>query len=256
MIGQAWRRVVPLLAVGLLLAGAAVATSMSSIGLHRLEPRGAAPWASVSPDPSGSITSSSRAHSVLRRGEHPLIFIPDWVKYAVLAVIGAMALALVVAMMVHAIQNASRTRVTLAAGGGPASVTTRREAVLAAVDAGIEELASDDGDPRSAVILCWVRLEDIAATAGTGRAPGDSPTDLVTRLLRAHQVSASVLATLAEFYRTARYSRQEIPATMRDQARQALYRLRDELAVSRSGPLEGDAVAAPLIRPRPSGGGR
>ncbi len=59
--------------------------------------------------------------------------------------------------------------------------------MLAAVDAGLADL--DDGDPRAAVIACWVRLEEAAAAAGTPREPGDTPGELVLRLLAGHQVS-------------------------------------------------------------------
>ena len=61
---------------------------------------------------------------------------------------------------------------------------------MAALDAGLEELSDTDRDPRRAVIACWVRLEQAAAAAGTPRHPGDSPTDLVGRLLAEQRVDA------------------------------------------------------------------
>jgi hypothetical protein len=109
-------------------------------------------------------------------------------------------------------------------------VVPGREEVIAAVDAGLVELADDDADPRRAVIACWVRLEHAAAAAGTPRQPGDTPAELVTRLLAGHQVSAAVLYPLAEVYRLARYATHVVDAGMRDQARAALGQLRDELA--------------------------
>jgi uncharacterized protein DUF4129 len=255
MISQAWRRILPLLVVGGLLAAAAVAASWSSVGVHRVP----LPLESLtaSPRPSPSESSASSQLSRTARGEHTLVVIPEWVKIAVLLILAAIVLAFVISVIVYAIRNSRENRTDISVHAVNVTVT-RREAVLAAVDATIEELANDDGDPRSAVILCWVRLEEIAATAGTARAPGDSPTDLVTRLLRAHQVSRPVLGTLADLYRTARYSRQEIGSSMRDQARAALGRLRAELAVSSSGPLDADeAVTAgsPYPRPRPRVGG-
>jgi hypothetical protein len=153
------------------------------------------------------------------------------------------------------------TKIARLAPGG-AALATRREAVLAAVDASIAELASENGDARSAVIACWVRLEEVAATAGTRRETGDTPANLVDRLLRTHQVSARVLYSLAELYRVARYSTQEIESSMRYQARGAFGQLRDELAHSQSGPLEQDPVIDDALsyagsgdetrRPRPS----
>jgi hypothetical protein len=102
--------------------------------------------------------------------------------------------------------------------------------MLAAVDAGLAELTDTDGDPRRAVIACWVRLERAAAAAGTPRAPGDSPTDLVARLLGAHQVSRQVLSALARVYREARFTTHPIDQQMRRTALDALSQVRTELA--------------------------
>src|SRR5262245_44268779 len=116
-----------------------------------------------------------------------------------------------------------------------ASGTTQRreprtaEELVAALEAGLEELSDADRDPRRAVIACWVRLEQAAAAAGTPRHPGDSPTDLVGRLLREQQVDAQVLAALLDVYRQARYATHTVDDQMRVQARSALERLRADL---------------------------
>jgi hypothetical protein len=102
--------------------------------------------------------------------------------------------------------------------------------VRAAVDAGLAELDDADADPRRAVIACWVRLEAAAAAAGTERSPGDTSTELVSRLLARHYVTGPVLGALAEVYREARFARHEVGAATREQARTALRLLRDELS--------------------------
>ena len=124
-----------------------------------------------------------------------------------------------------------------------------------------------DADPRRAVIACWVRLEQAAAAAGTPRQPGDTSTELVGRLLREHQVSADVLEAFAAVYREARFAPHEVDLGMRDQARAALRRLRDELdgasttgaAVARAAGRGGRMMrvrppdaAASAIRPTPA----
>jgi hypothetical protein len=101
--------------------------------------------------------------------------------------------------------------------------------VVAALDAGLVDLSDSDADPRRAVIACWLRLEQAAAAAGTPKQIGDSPTDLVSRLLQAHEVSADVLAALADVYREARYATHTVDDRMRVQARSALQRIRTEL---------------------------
>ena len=86
-------------------------------------------------------------------------------------------------------------------------------------------------DPRRAVIACWVRLEQAAAAAGTPRQPGDSPTDLVTRLLARARGSSAGRAGRLRRRSTARPGTPRTPVDdrMRDQARAALRRLRAEL---------------------------
>ncbi len=108
----------------------------------------------------------------------------------------------------------------------------QRDDVLAAVDAGIADLMADDSDPRGAVIACWVRLEAVAAAAGLDQHPGATSSDLVANLLASQRVSVDVLTSLADLYRTARYSQHVIEATMRDEARAALIRLRGEIVIA------------------------
>ena len=79
------------------------------------------------------------------------------------------------------------------------------------------------------MIACWDRLEQAAAAPGTPRHAGDTPTDLVGRLLAEQNVDARVLAALAEVYREARYATHMVDDRMRAQARSALERLRADL---------------------------
>jgi hypothetical protein len=111
----------------------------------------------------------------------------------------------------------------------PATTTSTRDDVVAALDAGIEELADSGTDPRQAVIACWVRLEQAAASAGVVRATGDSPTDLVGRLLATQRVDAAALAGLADAYREARYATHPVDDRMRRRAVDAVRRLRTDL---------------------------
>jgi hypothetical protein len=100
----------------------------------------------------------------------------------------------------------------------------------AAIDAGLTELDEADADPRRAVIACWVRLERAAAEAGVPREPGDTSTDLVSRVLAGQRVSADVLATFAALYREARFASHQVDPSTRDRARAALRQIRSELA--------------------------
>jgi hypothetical protein len=118
----------------------------------------------------------------------------------------------------------------------PMTTAATGDEVMAAVEAGLVELSDTDADPRRAVIACWVRLERAAAAAGTPRLVGDSPTELVTRLLSAHQVSRPTLEGFAEVYREARYATHTVGERDRHDAITALRQIRAELSgVARAG---------------------
>jgi hypothetical protein len=156
--------------------------------------------------------------------------LPEWVLtvLAVLCtVIAVGAMGLMAVMMLRG--WTAKERPLLPNTGTPQPMDNTSE-VLAALDAGLDELSDTDADPRRAVIACWVRLEHAAANAGTVRQVGDSPADLVNRLLAAHRVSRPVLDRFAAVYREARYATHTIDDRMRQTALGALRQLRGELA--------------------------
>lgn len=156
--------------------------------------------------------------------------LPDWVGNVALLLLGVLSLValvlVVIALLRDQARRRSRRRGTLGARREQGSTA---DELVAALDAGLEELSDTDRDPRRAVIACWVRLEQAAAAAGTLRHPGDSPTDLVGRLLREQRVDGNVLAALLDVYRQARYATHTVDDEMRRQARSALERMRADL---------------------------
>jgi hypothetical protein len=157
--------------------------------------------------------------------------LPGWigtVAIIVLSLAGAALIGLVVWALVRDQMRRNARRAGRRGIDVPAGPNTPED-LVAALDAGLEELSDTDRDPRRAVIACWVRLEQAAAAAGTTRHAGDSPTDLVGRLLREQRVDAGVLAALLEVYRQARYATHTVDDQMRVQARSALQRLRADL---------------------------
>lgn len=160
--------------------------------------------------------------------------LPEWVLPVLLAVAAA-GVVVVIALVIGA-QLGPGTRFHRRAlrRRAPASSTASRSdvdaEVVAALEAGLSELDEAEADPRRTVIACWVRLERAAGAAGTERLRGDTATDLVLRLLKAHQLSARVLTGFADVYLQARFaSRHEVDENMREQAKAALRRLRGEL---------------------------
>ncbi|GAA0533490.1 hypothetical protein GCM10010172_12990 [Paractinoplanes ferrugineus] len=163
--------------------------------------------------------------------------LPEWVGTVALVILGIILVVVLVLVAWAVLRDAAKRRARKGKRGrrtGQEGVRTAEE-LVAALDAGLEELSDTDRDPRRAVIACWVRLEQAAAAAGTPRNPGDSPTDLVGRLLREQRVDAQVLAALLEVYREARYATHAVDNTMRQQAISALERLRADLGAGVPG---------------------
>ncbi|GIF06511.1 DUF4129 domain-containing protein [Actinoplanes siamensis] len=220
------RRWWPLAAVIGLLFVASLAATRSAPQLDRITPREATPTTQApllppTPDPSAAPATETPVEAA--RG------LPDWVGTLTVVLLTLLVIVMVVILTWALLRDAARRR------RGRTGRTDRRrtgntaEDLVAALDAGLEELSDTDRDPRRAVIACWVRLEQAAAAAGTPRHPGDSPTDLVGRLLAEQRVDAAVLAALMEVYREARYATHTVDDQMRQQARFALERLRADL---------------------------
>ena len=224
------RRWWPVAAVAALLALASVAAAHSSLEINRVEPpvQGLPPampeYLPPSEEPAFPPTPQEVAPADPTQ-------IPTWLTRTAAGICIAITLALIIVPIWRLVRDLVRRR----GGRMPPEPAVRSseqtaEEVVAALDAGLVDLSASDSDPRRAVIACWVRLEQAAAVAGIPRNVGDTPTDLVTRLLSARSgVSADVLAPFAEVFREARYATHTVDERMRGQARYALRRLRGEL---------------------------
>ncbi len=229
------RRWWPVGAVTVLLAVAAFAAGHAAIGASRIPPAvDKLPYVPEYPttEPAPSIPVEPRDVGQPTSGG-----IPQWILTAALVVLGLAALAAVGYVLWTLIGGALRrtTRAIPAQRARRTAEGTARE-VVAALDAGLVELDDRSTDPRTAVIACWVRLEEAAEEAGVPRLAGDTSTDLVSRLLRGDPAagvpaiaSADVLDGFARVYREARFATHTVDERMRDQARAALRRLRGEL---------------------------
>jgi Domain of unknown function (DUF4129) len=216
----------PLLAVGTLIIGAVVAASLSTPQIHPAP----LPKYSYHPERPTSASDKFLAPGAPHDTGTPAtsgIALPGWLGDVLLGVAALFLLAVLGLLIFLLLRNRDRTRAAALPQEAEVTIEQQRARVIAAVDAGLADL--DDGDPRAAVIACWVRLEEAAAAAGTPREPGDTPAELVLRLLGEHQVSSGVLYGLAEVYRLARYATHSVDAGMREQARSALHQLRAEL---------------------------
>ena len=219
------RRWWPLAAVLVLLFVTSLAATHSAPQLEQIQPD-----ATETPPPPLLPTSAPRVTTGATQPAGAAEGLPGWVGSVALVLLAVGGL-VVLALLTWALVRDQSRRRARRAGKRVARREQPRTAedLVAALDAGLEELSDTDRDPRRAVIACWVRLEQAAAAAGTPRHPGDTPTDLVGRLLAEQQVDSQVLAALLEVYRQARYATHSVDDQMRRQARSALERLRADL---------------------------
>ncbi|MEH0843471.1 DUF4129 domain-containing protein [Micromonospora sp. CPCC 205711] len=229
------RRWWPVTAVILLLAVGALAAGHSSIGASRIPPvADTIPYVPDYPsaEPAPSIPIEPRDGAEQTRAE-----VPQWIATVAIVLLGLAILTALGYLAWTLLRGALRrtTRAVPVARVRRTAEGTARE-VAAVLDAGLVELDDTATDPRTAVIACWVRLEEAATEVGVPRRTGDTPTDLVGRLLRGDPsagvpaiASADVLDGFAHVYREARYATHTVDEHMRDQARAALRRLRGEL---------------------------
>ncbi len=227
---DATRRWVPLVIVGGLLGVAAIAASIATPGVHSV------PIPHDSADGVGAASASATAVPSLAPGSgaaREVFGVPGWASWIGGLAAAAFVITVVAVLVWHFVRNhwLDIRQVARDADRSGEAMSARPEDVIAALDEGIARLAGD-GDARSAVIACWVRLEEVAQAAGTPRAPSDAPADLVTRLLGAHEVSTAALSSLADLYRAARYSTNVIDNSMRARALSSLHTIRGQLEVS------------------------
>ncbi len=227
-----YRRWTPLLAVAALLVAGVIAAVLSSPSVTKVplptdqenQPTGGAAAARTAEAATRDVTGSGS-------GSH----LPGWVDAAIVGLCLAFVVVVVGMLIWYLFRDGFRVRSAPLVAAAPAPteppIDARTEEVVAALDAGLDRLSDRDTDPRRAVIACWVRLEEAAAAAGTPRHPGDTSTDLVARLLGAHQVSRPVLDDFAAVYREARYATHVVDEQMRAAAVRSLGHLRAELTV-------------------------
>lgn len=107
-----------------------------------------------------------------------------------------------------------------------------------------------EGEPRNAIVACWVDLEDSASAAGLPRHPAETAAEYTIRVLHTWDIAPAALGGLAELYREARYSRHPVTEQHREEAiarltmiHADLQRVADE-AAARAALAEAEAAAA------------
>lgn len=83
--------------------------------------------------------------------------------------------------------------------------------------AGHRRLLSE-GEPRNAIVACWVRLEELVATSGIPRHPADTSAEFTARVLAGLSVDGAAVERMAALYREARFSSHPIGEDRRAEA--------------------------------------
>ena len=81
-----------------------------------------------------------------------------------------------------------------------------------------------EGPPRNAIVRCWMLLERNAADAGMRRAPAETSSEYVERVIAASSVDPRPIAELGALFRAARFSSRPVDEAQRAQAERALRR--------------------------------
>lgn len=108
--------------------------------------------------------------------------------------------------------------------------------LLEAVESGQSALRRLD-DARTAIIACYVAMEQSLSRAGTARAAADTPDELLARAVGRGLVTTDAAARLTVLFYEARFSSHPMPPAQRDAAEQAL----GELAASLGDPVAWSA---------------
>ena len=95
-------------------------------------------------------------------------------------------------------------------------------------------------DARAAIIACYVAMEGSLASAGTVRTVAETPDELLGRAAASGLIHGPAAATLTGLFYEARFSSHLLPASAKDDARQALEAISAELhrnkPAAQSGP--------------------
>lgn len=102
-------------------------------------------------------------------------------------------------------------------------------ALLEATSDEVRYQALSEGDPRNAVVACWVALEDAVHRSGLRPDRSETAAELTHRVLGRWDVDPTAITVLSDAYREARFSRHPVSEEQRTLAVDALERIHLDL---------------------------
>jgi hypothetical protein len=174
---------------------------------------------------------------------HPFHFsthlhVPWWLismlGQLLLAAVVVLLVLLVVKLVPHLRAQLGPSKAALDSGSAPADGSRLDQQATSTLEQALAGLRRGDGE--QAIIVCWLRLQDIVGSAGYPPAAWQTSSELVERWQQVLPFSRPALRELAELYREARFSSHRMSVDSVQRARSALHQLRADLrAVPRIG---------------------
>jgi hypothetical protein len=174
------------------------------------------------------------ADEVLERPSDEPVGDDGWFAAVGTALLLVLALLLIALMVRREVRRRRRRRRRLReASGTRAGPSDLAEAqvvattLLAATGDLTQTLRS--GEPRNAIVACWVALEDVCAGIGLVRVASETSMEFTTRVVATYSVADEPIDALAALYREARFSEHLLTEEHRDRAVDALTALTAQL---------------------------
>lgn len=94
-----------------------------------------------------------------------------------------------------------------------------------AIDMEAARSALSSGNPRNAIVACWIQLERDAAEVGLSRMSAETAAEYVERVVAVSSIDTAPIRELAALYREARFSLHELSDHDQARALDALHRV-------------------------------
>lgn len=122
------------------------------------------------------------------------------------------------------------------------------EQLAVVLDETLDDLRRES-DPRRAIIAAYARLERVLAANGVPRMAADTPAEYLRRVLHDLELEPTAVERLTALFMRAKFSQHDVDATMKEEAIDALERVRDELRLAREAP-EPPLATTPAVGAR------
>ena len=127
---------------------------------------------------------------------------------------------------------------------GPRSGDVLAEQLAVILDETLDDLRAEK-DPRRAIIAAYARLERVLAANGVPRRAAETSDEYLPRVLHDLELDREAVQRLTALFTRAKFSQHEIDTPMKEDAIDALERIRDDLRDTISTPARAEPLGAP-----------